>query len=61
MGTEGSIVSDTACGALTVVVAEPVGSPPRPPQPQAEGCEQPPREAARATIEQTGAGPPPEA
>lgn len=61
MGAEGSTVTDAAQGALTVVVAEPVGSPPRPPQPQAEACERPPQEAATATIEQTGAGPPPEA
>jgi len=61
MGTESTPVTDTACGALTVVVAEPVGLPPRPPQPQTTPNERPTQHAATATIEQTGAGPPPEA
>jgi hypothetical protein len=59
MGADGSKVTDSAVGALTVVVAEPVGSPPRPPQPQTSPDERPTQKAATATIEQTGADPPP--
>jgi hypothetical protein len=40
-------------------VAEPVGLPPRPPQPQTTPDERPTQKAATATIEQTGADPPP--
>jgi len=58
MGTDATPVTDTAYGALTVVVAEPVGSPPKP-QPVASPDERPTQKAATATIEQTGADPPP--
>ena len=58
MGADGSKVTDSAVGALTVVVAEPVGLPPKP-QPVASPDERPTQKAATATIEQTGADPPP--
>ena len=59
MGADGSVVSDTAVGCLTAVVEESVGLPPRPPQPQTTPDERPTQKAATATIEQTGADPPP--
>lgn len=60
MGTDATVLTDSAHGALVVVVAEPVGLPPRPPQPQTTPDERPTQAAATATIEQTGADPPPE-
>jgi hypothetical protein len=58
MGADGAQVNDTAVGCLTAVVAEPVGLPPAP-QPQVAGDATPTAQAAKATVEQTGADPPP--